>query len=423
MKRILTIIIIFLWTNYCFAEDLKLTDILSQYLKNNKTLKSLKNQSEAKKYLINKAESLKYPSLDLDISYTLLDSEPRTKTALGSMAVGEDKYLKGQLVLSYIIYDFGKRDNIINKAVLDKDITNLYIKKEINDQSLTISKLFYQLLSLEKTKEIFEEELKSLQEHKKRIDGFFEVGLVTRNEVLQIDVEINNTKQKIIKTNNDIQNLKEILRLLTGIEGDYKLIDNIEIDESTITEEIKTDTRPEIEIAKRLLYLKNIQLKETDSDYYPKFYAGTGINYEENRYRVNDYNYFLTLGMKINLYSGSSTTNEKLAITKEIEEQKERLNLAKDIVLTDIRQSINDIKTAENRKEVAKTAINQTEENLKIQQGKYEEHLIPATDLIDATLLLSRAKLNYILAFYEYKSAYLKLLWAKGKLVNLTGGK
>lgn len=423
MKRILTIIIIFLWTNYCFAEDLKLTDILSQYLKNNKTLKSLKNQSEAKKYLINKAESLKYPSLDLDISYTLLDSEPRTKTALGSMAVGEDKYLKGQLVLSYIIYDFGKRDNIINKAVLDKDITNLYIKKEINDQSLTISKLFYQLLSLEKTKEIFEEELKSLQEHKKRIDGFFEVGLVTRNEVLQIDVEINNTKQKIIKTNNDIQNLKETLRLLTGIEGDYKLIDNIEIDESTITEEIKTDTRPEIEIAKRLLYLKNIQLKETDSDYYPKFYAGTGINYEENRYRVNDYNYFLTLGMKINLYSGSSTTNEKLAITKEIEEQKERVNLAKDIVLTDIRQSINDIKTAENRKEVAKTAINQTEENLKIQQGKYEEHLIPATDLIDATLLLSRAKLNYILAFYEYKSAYLKLLWAKGKLVNLTGGK
>ena len=278
---------------------MKLTDILSQYLKNNKTLKSLKNQSEAKKYLINKAESLKYPSLDLDISYTLLDSEPRTKTALGSMAVGEDKYLKGQLVLSYIIYDFGKRDNIINKAVLDKDITNLYIKKEINDQSLTISKLFYQLLSLEKTKEIFEEELKSLQEHKKRIDGFFEVGLVTRNEVLQIDVEINNTKQKIIKTNNDIQNLKETLRLLTGIEGDYKLIDNIEIDESTITEEIKTDTRPEIEIAKRLLYLKNIQLKETDSDYYPKFYAGTGINYEENRYRVNDYNYFLTLGMKI----------------------------------------------------------------------------------------------------------------------------
>lgn len=422
MKKMITIIVILLSTNYCLAEDLKLIDILSRYLKNNRTLKSLKNQTEAKKYLISKAESLKYPSIDLDISYTLLDNEPRTKTAAGSIAVGEDKYLKGQLTLSYLIYDFGKRDYIINKAVLDKDITNLYLKKEINDQSLTISKIFYQLLSLQKTKEILEEELKSLLEHKKRIDGFYEEGLVTRNEVLQIEVEINNTKQKIIKTINDISNLKETLRLLTGIEGDYTLKDDIEIDTSIINGELKADTRPEIEIAKRLLYLKNVQLKETDSDYYPKFYAGTGINYEENRYRVNDYSLFLTLGMKVNLYSGNSTTNEKLAITKEIEEQRERLSLAKDIVITDIRQAINDLKTAENRMEVAKTAINQTEENLKIQQGKYEEHLIPATELIDATLLLTRAKLNYTLAFYDYKTAYLKLLWAKGRLVNLSGG-
>ncbi|MCX7991696.1 MAG: TolC family protein, partial [Proteobacteria bacterium] len=218
-------------------------------------------------------------------------------------------------------------------------------------------------------------------------------------------------------------NLRETLSLLTGLEGDYQVIDNIEIDQAFINEDYNTEERAEIEIAKRLLYLKTSQLKETDSDYYPKFYAGTGINYEENKYRVNDYNYFLTFGMKVNLYSGNSTTNEKLSITREIEEEREKLSLARDIVKTDIKQALNDFKTAEHKKEVAKTAITQAEENLKIQQGKYEEHLIPATELIDATLLLSRARLNYTLAFFEYKTAYLKLYWAKGKLVNLWGGK
>ncbi len=422
MKKILTIIVVLLSTNLAIAEDFGLAKLLSHYQRNNKTIKSLSNQLEAKKYLINKAESLKYPSLDLDISYTLLDSEPRIKTITGNMPAGEDKYLKGQLVLSYIIYDFGKRDSIINKAVIDKDITSLYLKKEINDQSLNIARLFYQLLSLEKTREIYEEELRSLMEHKKKIDGFYEEGLITRNEVLQIEVEISNTKQKIIKTNNDILNFRETLSLLTGLEGNYNLKDNLEIDERDINEDIKPEDRAEVLIAKKLLSLKNTSLKEVDSDYFPKFYVGTGINYEENRYRVKDYNYFLTAGIKLNLYAGNSTLNERMSITKEIEEQKEKLSLAKDIVRTEVKQAINDIKTAENRKEVAKTAITQAEENLKIQEGKYQEHLIPATDLIDATLLLSKAQLNYTIAFYEYKVAYIKLLWAKGKLANFNGG-
>lgn len=424
MKRTFRIMILLflLLIKVSFAEDLKLTDLLSSYLKNNRTLKSLKNQEEAKKYLISKAESLKYPTLDLDISYTILDSEPKTKTGMVTVPVGEDKYLKGQLILSYLIYDFGKRDLVINKAILDREITNLYIKKEINDQSFNISKLFYQLLSLEQTKKIYEDELTSLKEHKKRIDGFFEAGLVTKNEVLQIDVEINNTNQKIIKTTNEILNIKENLKLLTGIEKDYNPVDDLVVEKSLINEDQKSITRPEIEIAKRLLYLKDVQLKETEKDYYPKFYAGTGINYEENKYRVNDYNYFITLGMKINLYSGNSTKSEIFATLREIEEQKERVNLARDIVLLDVRQAINDLRTAESRMEASQKAIEQAEENLKIQQGKYEENLIPATDLIDATLILSRAKLNYSLAYFEYKISYLKLLWAKGKLAYLMGG-
>lgn len=422
MKKVL-FVLLFLIPCYANALDYTYDDMLKLYLKNNRTIKSLKNQGEAKGYIIKKAEALKYPSLDLDISYTMLSNEPKIKTAVGGLPSGEDKYLKGQLTLSYIIYDFGKRENVINRAVLDKDLTNLYIKKEINDQSLNIGKLFYQIMGLKAAYAVYQQELTSLQEHKKRIDGFFEEGVVTKNEVLQIDVEINNTKQKIIKTENDIANLKENLRLLSGVEGDFDLLDNIEVNDATIDEKVKVEDRPEVEIAKRLIYLKNFQLKEIDSDYYPKLYAGTGINYEENRYRVDEYNYFLTLGIKINLYAGNSTTNEKFSILKEIEEQKKRLNLAKEIVNTDIVQSRNDLKTAENKIKVAKDAISQAEENLKIQRGKYEEHLIPATDLIDATLLLSRANLNYIAALYEYKIAYLKLLWAKGKLYTIAGGK
>jgi len=422
MKKTLTLILMLLTISMLEAKEHTLNDMVSLYVNNNRQIKALKNQQQAKEFLIKKSEGLKYPSLDADLSYNILNTEPKIKTPQGNLPANEDKYFKGQLLLSYIIYDFGQRNSIISQALIDKNLTELYLKKEINDQVFNIGKIFYQTISLIKIKETYEEELKSLLEHKKRIDAFYEEGLVTRNEVLQINVEINNTRQKIIKTENDIANLKETLKLMTGIDDDFTLIDTIVLDENLAFEKFNPEDRAEVLIAKNFATLKEEQLKEIDSAYYPKFYARTGINYEQNKYRVDDYYYFLSVGIKMNLFSGMSTTNEKKALLKEIDEQKEKLNLAKDIVKTDYIQAINDYKTSKQKVNVSKEAIIQAMENLKILQGKYEEHLIPATDLIDATLLLTRANTNYIISLYENKIAFLKILWAKGSIFSIFGG-
>lgn len=420
-KPLLLVLFLIFFQSLSYAKEYTLHDLIALYLENNKNIKAFKNQEEAKNFLIKKAESLRYPSLDLDLSYNFFNTEPKIKTDRGNLPASEDKYLKGELVLSYIIYDFGRRESIINQAVNDKDLIDLYLKKEKNDQVYNISRIFYQLISLYKTKSTYEEELKSLLEHKKRIEGFYEEGLVTRNEVLQVNVEISNTKQKILNTEKDIKNLKETLKLATGVDIDGEFVDTIDIDEQTISN-FNQENRPEVQISKKLISLKELQLKTIDSDFYPKFYASTGINYEQNKYRVDDYNYFLSVGMKMNIFSGMSTTSEKQAIIKEIQELNEKLNLVKDVVKTDFVQAVNDYKTSKEKINVTKDAIKQAEENLKIQKGKYEEHLIPATDLIDATLLLTRANLNHILAVYENKMDYLKIIWAQGNLLKIFGG-
>lgn len=422
MKKIFLIFILsFFLIRDVIALDYTLPSVIDAYQKNNKTIKALKEQEKAKEFLIKKSEGLLYPSLDADISYNFLNSEPKFKTPQGRLPANEDRYLKGQLILSYIIYDFGRRNSIINQASIDKSITNLYLQKEINDQIFNIGKLFYQIISLKKAKEVYEEELKNLLEHKKKVDGFYDEGLVTKNEVLQINLEISNTKQKILKTENDIENLEKTLKVLTGLEGPINPIDTVEVIENEIVSPFVQEERPEVKIAKTLIKLKEDQLKTAKTEYYPKLYAGTGINYEENKYRADDYNLFLTVGIKMNLFSGNSTKNEILSITKEISELTEKYNLAKEIVEMDFFQAVNDFKTTKSKIEVAKEGIEQAKENLKIQQGKYEEHLIPVTDLIDATLLLTRANLNHILSIYENKIAYLKVLWAKGKITDLGG--
>lgn len=422
MRKILFVFTLtFFLVRDSFTSEHTLSSIIDAYYKNNRSIKALKKQENAKEFLIKKAEGLLYPSLDIDINYNFLNKEPKFNTPQGSFPASEDRYLKGQIVLSYIIYDFGKRESIINQVSYDKSITNLYLQKEMNDQIFNIGRIFYQIISLKKAKEAYEEELKNLLEHKKKVDGFYEEGLVTKNEILQINLEISNTKQKILKTENDIENLEKTLKVLTGIEDTINPIDTIEVVENEVFSSFVPEERSEVKIAKTLIKLKEEQLKTAKTEYYPKLYAGTGINYEENKYRVDDYNLFLTIGIKMNLFSGNSTKNEILSITKEISELTEKYNLAKEIVEMEFFQSVNDFKTTKSKIEVAKEGIEQAKENLKIQQGKYEEHLIPITDLIDATLLLTRANLNYVLSIYENKTAYLKVLWAKGKITDLGG--
>jgi outer membrane protein len=400
---------------------LSLADSLKLYSQKSRQVKMLQNEAEAKAYLIKKAESLKKPSLDADINYNFLDSEPKSKTPFGSLAMGQDKYLKGQLVLSHIIYDFGQRDSIIGKAVLDRELTKLYLKKDLNDGGLEIAFIFYRTLSLKNTKEVYEEELKVFRDHKRRIDAFYQEGLITRNEVLQINVEINNSRQKILTAENEILNLKARLKTLLNTTEDIELIDadglknDFSYNESTIYK-----NRPEALITEKLVRLKDLDLTQADADYYPKFYGATGVNYEDNKYREEDYNMFLTVGLKVNLYGGGRTASEKLSIIKSRQEMEEKLRQAKDMIKLDADSAGNDLRTALSRIDMAKEAIEQANENLRIQQSKYEELVITATDLIDATLLLSRTNLNYHNAVFGYKTSFARFLWAKGELHAIT---
>lgn len=422
-KRSFFLIVAFLlfYTTKGFAKDLKISvkDAISIFNKSSRVVKIYKSEEETKLYLVEKAKSLNLPSLDLDVSYNFLNDEIRSKTPFGNLPVMQDKYLKGQLILSHIIYDFGARKSVIERALLDKTITALYLKKELNDGAMKLSLIVNQVLLAEKILGVYLEELNYFKEQKKRIEGFFSEGLVTKNEVLQIDVEISNTEQKILTAKNNIANLKEQLKVFLNIKEDVSVVD-YEIDDTlAYKDNAFYENRPEVLIAQKLVVLKELELQGSEADRYPKFYGSTGLNYEENKYRTSDQNFFLSLGFKVNLFDGSRNLSERLSLLKARQEFIEKVMQTKDLVRLDLVQSINDLKTAKNKVEVSKQAIEQAKENLTIEQGRYEEQLISLTDLIAAALRLSRANLNYYDAIYGYKNAYLRLMWAKGELYKL----
>jgi len=422
VKKLIFIVFYLLFTSHLlFAAELKLDvfEAIRFFKQNSRLSKIYQSEEEAKSHLVEKAKSSRLPSLDVDVSYNFLNDEPKSKTPFGNLPVEQDKFLKGQLILSHLIYDFGIRESFIDRALLDKELTALFLKKELNDGVLNVTMAFNQLLLANKVLEVYKEELTLLTEQKKRIDGFFEEGLVTKNDVLQIQVEISNTNQKILSIQNDIANLKERLKTLLNVSEDIEVKDK-ELDETILMKDKAVyENRPEVLIAQKLVTLKDLELKAVDADNYPKFYGAAGLNYEENKYRTSNQYFFLSVGLKVNLFDGKKNYSEKLSLLKFKQEYEEKVRQVKDIVRLDVVQAINDLKTSINKTKVAKEAILQAKENLAIEEGRYAEQLITATDLIAATLRVSRANLNYYEAVNSYKNACFKLLWSKGELYKL----
>jgi len=64
---------------------------------------------------------------------------------------------------------------------------------------------------------------------------------------------------------------------------------------------------------------------------------------------------------------------------------------------------------------VAKTAIDQAEENFKLNKEKYNEQMATTTDVLDAQTLLTQAQSNYYNALSDYHIAKAKLGRAMGR--------
>ncbi len=418
MKKLCLFISWLLSVTPLYASEIRIDikDALKIFRENSRIVRIYRDEEEAKRHIIEKVKSSRLPSLELDISYNLLNEEPRSKTPFGNLPVGESNFLKGQLVFSHLLYDFGVRDGLIEKAAIDKELTSLMLKKELNDGSLNVAALFEQLSLLKKKALVYKEELDFLTEQKKRIEGFYTEGLVTKNDLLQIDVEISNTKQKILSNENETENLKERLKTVLNVGDDIEIKES-EIDyEKVLQDGFVYEKRPEIEIAKRLIALKELDIKTIEQSRYPKFYGALGLNYEENRYRTSDNHLFASVGMKFNIFDGGEKNAEKLAVLKTKQQYEERLRQTKDIIRLDAVQALNDLKTAKNKIDVAKRVINHAEENLAIEKGRYEEQLITLTDLIAANLRRSRAVLSHHEAETGFNMACYRLLWAKGEL-------
>jgi outer membrane protein TolC len=93
-----------------------------------------------------------------------------------------------------------------------------------------------------------------------------------------------------------------------------------------------------------------------------------------------------------------------------------------DAVRLDVKGAFLELQSSTQRIEVTKTAVAQAEENLRLQQLRYQEGVGTATEVLDAVTLLSATQSNTWKALYGFERAEAGLLYSMGRdLMSMYG--
>ena len=403
------------------AAQLTLESCLKQASERNLLLRSVRWEKSIAREQLNQTDSLMFPRVDLQGGYTMQAEAQAMKVNNQVLDMQQGSYAFANIAVNQTIYDFGRRDARRNQARSASEAAGFIIRDHEQDISLQVIEAFFGLLEAEKLVLAAEEEQRTVQEHRRVVQVLFETGVVTRNDLLQADVRQASARQKLLYQKNRNLNIRLQLNFLIGatVEEKDTLVEPPVSSLELVTKDFstaETDNRPDLNAIRKQIEVNEQEVRESRTLFYPELFARFSMDYLQNDKVREQAIYAGTVGLKINLFDGFASTAIREKAVSVRSKNMEQLRFAEEKARIEILTARNDAKVAKERIAVTAEAINQGEENLRINQNRYQERVGTATEVLDAQTLLTQARTEHYRAYYDYQVASARVRRAVGKL-------
>jgi outer membrane protein len=263
--------------------------------------------------------------------------------------------------------------------------------------------------------------LKDAQEHKRLAGLRYETGLGLYSDVLRADTRIKNAEAEVARSEGDLEIAKRALGLLLGRNEAVDIIDekpvlplddlSVYLDAALQREDVKAlNARHENSIN---------AVKMEKSVFFPEIGIGGSylLNDHRDPFSPEGESYIFTAFLRWNLFDASSYHKVKKAEAS-VNEIKERVSGLEQEIQFRVHEAYIRIREKEKTLSLAKTALADSEEALRLVRTRYENSLAPMVDLLDTQLMLDNARARLIKAENEYMNSIVDLYNQSGMLLR-----
>ena len=286
-----------------------------------------------------------------------------------------------------------------------------------NDAVFAVTDAYIQALESQRMVSIAEAGFKVIEAHTAKARRFFENKLIARNDVLAAEVRKAEAKGQLIQAEGGARLARANLSYQIGLPSDKEIWPeelNIKLLSDNAGSSCDPEQRPELAVIRLRIEQANAVESAARSRMLPEINAIFKWQASNGLYIEPDKAWMGGVLLSWNIWDWGSTYYGLNAAQARVVQAKSAQIKAKEGMRLEILQAKIELDTSRSQLDVTSGAVAQAEMNLESVQRRFDVQSIGSTDVLDAQVLLDRARFNESRAKYSISRAYVKLRRAQG---------
>ena len=361
------------------------------------------------------------PKLSASGRFETRSNDRGGKLGTTEFVMGDQEVFTGGIHALVPLYTFGRVRNLGDAESLRSEVAEFDAQRTLQNLDLAVSAAYFRILEAEKIRGVVDDSILVVTRQMEISRDFYTQGLVAKTDVLSAEVQLANRRQERIQAHNNAQLATATLNRLMGIDVDRptRVADVLEMPpwrgsyQGVLRAAI--ERRPDLEALKHRIEIARADWRFTRASNLPYLYGFGDYSYTSDSFLLNKD--WLAAGVVLE-FPFFDVTNylkmrrQKLEIAEAVDLHDDRVD---DVVL-EVKRTFLNVREAAERIPVARKAIEEAEENLRMIRDQYSQGLVTVTDVLIEEDRRSRARSNYYQALYDYHDSF-------ARLTNVIAGK
>lgn len=281
-----------------------------------------------------------------------------------------------------------------------------------------VENAYMQLQLAYKAVDVLEKALEAANANQKLAENSFKQGYLQRADVLNVEVRVTEVKNQLQQAKSNVQNASNYVSFLMNDETyvQYKPSDDLNVTVVSVAEVSISENRSDIKAMQLSTDAYQDRNKADKMTFLPRLNAFASYEmYDNTFFQADASGYLVGAQLSWDIFNGSKRFGKvqkskaefeksKFEYAQYVSKSKLELNKAKRMLMD-----------AENKLNLSKLALTQSEESLRIRTNRFKEGLEKTTDLLAAETQFAQKQLEYYQTIFEYNyaQAYLEFLTKK----------
>jgi outer membrane protein len=365
------------------------------------------------------------PQVDLLNRYvatgkSTLPGAPGPTGVVNVTQIGHYQVYQGELQLQWTLYDFGRTAGRYGQAGLREKITQLQALRAKETVAYDVAAAYLQAREAAAFRRIAVETVRRAEAVLQDVRARREGGVALRDDVLRGEVQLSESRDALVRAED--AEITALARLNNALGRDASL--PLRLDETeyrgrfaaSLAECLQRAAaqRPEVGVARDRVAVAQFGRLAARGEFLPSLAMKGSLGRIEGENVVDGWQEGAGIQLNVPLYHGGANRGNLRAADADISQAAADAQGVLNEISLEVTVAYREVVSAQARVELARPAVEQSAEALRIVRQRYRAGTATPTDAIDAETAATRAEQRYASARIEYLSALARLAYVRG---------